>query len=222
MARAAAAAATQEVDQRVLEWKKANVLDEAALLKASDFPIAPDALIEKAQTFMAYNNGLDKPELFAEDFVFVAPVVGPIGKEAYVRALQGFDLASAFPDLNDRAHHFRVDPLEPSRVWWTVRGVGTNTGSSQSPALKTPTGKAYEAPPEAVSLRFSPDGKVSQMTVGYVMDKTLGNTGGLGGVFGILYAIGKPLPFREARPWKPSLKYRFFQKLGAFLEKLQK
>lgn len=37
-----------------------------------------------------------------------------------------------------------------------------------------------------------------------VMDRRIGNTGGLGGIYGILYAIGKPLPFPEARPWKMS------------------
>jgi hypothetical protein len=37
---------------------------------------------------------------------------------------------------------------------------------------------------------FNDDGECTQLTVGYVMDKQLGNTGGLGGVYGILYAIG--------------------------------
>ena len=37
---------------------------------------------------------------------------------------------------------------------------------------------------------FNDNGECTQLTVGYVMDKTLGNTGGLGGVYGILYAIG--------------------------------
>ena len=36
----------------------------------------------------------------------------------------------------------------------------------------------------------------------------MGNTGGLGGVFGPAYAIGKPLPFPEANPWKPSKRYQ--------------
>ena len=38
----------------------------------------------------------------------------------------------------------------------------------------------------------------------------LGNTGGLGGIFGLFYAIGSPLPFPEANPWKMSKRYRFF------------
>ena len=37
---------------------------------------------------------------------------------------------------------------------------------------------------------FNDNGECTQLTVGYVMDKQLGNTGGLGGVYGILYAIG--------------------------------
>ena len=36
---------------------------------------------------------------------------------------------------------------------------------------------------------------------GYVMDRRQGNTGGLGGLLGPFYAIGKPLPFPEAQPY---------------------
>ena len=65
-----------------------------------------------------------------------------------------------------------------------------------------------------MSFTFDEFGKVTKFTGGYVMDKTLGNTGGLGGVFGLFYGIGKPLPFPEAKPWKPSLQFRFFSFLG--------
>ena len=54
------------------------------------------------------------------------------------------------------------------------------------------------------------------------MDKTLGNTGGLGGVFGLFYGIGKPLPFPEAKPWKPSFQFRFFSFLGQLASYLAK
>ena len=37
-----------------------------------------------------------------------------------------------------------------------------------------------------------------------MLDKETGNTGGLGGVFGLFYAIGRGLPFPEAQPWKAS------------------
>ena len=46
------------------------------------------------------------------------------------------------------------------------------------------------------------------------MDKRIGNTEGLGGVFALLKGIGKPLPFPECRPWKPSFQFRFFGALG--------
>jgi hypothetical protein len=40
--------------------------------------------------------------------------------------------------------------------------------------------------------------------VGYVIDRRAGNTGGLGALFGIMYAIGHPLPFPEAKPYRRS------------------
>lgn len=53
-------------------------------------------------------------------------------------------------------------------------------------------------------LTFNEEGKVTRYTGGYVMDRTLGNTRGLGGLFGSLYTIGKGFPFPEGRPWSPS------------------
>jgi len=198
-----------------------NVVDEAALLAKNEFPLKPEELIEKAQTFLAYNSGCDKPELIAEDFEFVGPVVGPLPKAGFIKALKGFDLGVSFPDLTAEMHHFRVDPFEPSRVWMTARGYGTNTQDGTSPLLKKATGKKYVNPPQACSLRFNPDGKVNQYTIGYVMDRRIGNTGGLGGIYGMLYAIGKPLPFPEAQPWKMSWKYKAFQWFGRTMQKLQ-
>ena len=58
--------------------------------------------------------------------------------------------------------------------------------------------------------------------VGYVMDKQLGNTGGLGGVYGILYAIGYGLPFPEAQPWQKSVQYDLFQRFSGATRELQK
>ena len=47
-------------------------------------------------------------------------------------------------------------------------------------------------------------GEITKFTIGYVLDKETGNTGGLGGVFGLFYACGVGLPFPEAQPWQPS------------------
>ena len=106
-------------------------------------------------------------------------------------------------------HAFRVDPLEPSRVWYVARATGTNTGSFAGSL--PPSNKFVESPPQACSMCFNAAGECTQLTVGYVMDRQLGNTGGLGAVFGLLYAIGYPLPFPEAQPWTPSWQYRAFQ-----------
>ena len=54
------------------------------------------------------------------------------------------------------------------------------------------------------------------------MERSLGNTGGLGGIFGPAYAIGKALPFPEAQPYRPSKRYRMIQLIGKVSNTLQK
>lgn len=209
-----------DISEKVKAWEKTQMVDETGMMAESDFPIAPDELIMKAKIYLAYDSGVKKPELLSDKFEFVGPVVGPLSKDNFLKALGGFGFFDAFPDANAEWHHFRVDPFEPSRVWMTSRGKGTNTGEADSPLFAKPTNKAYVNPPQSCSVRFDADGKVNQYTIGYVMDRRIGNTGGLGGIYGIAYALGKPLPFPEAKPWSPSWQYRFFQKIGGFLQKL--
>eukprot|EP00471_Norrisiella_sphaerica_P004296 CAMPEP_0184479038 /NCGR_PEP_ID=MMETSP0113_2-20130426/899_1 /TAXON_ID=91329 /ORGANISM="Norrisiella sphaerica, Strain BC52" /LENGTH=264 /DNA_ID=CAMNT_0026857021 /DNA_START=95 /DNA_END=886 /DNA_ORIENTATION=+ len=176
-----------------------EVVDEDQMLFQSGFPISPEELIEKAKRYYATPIGQwDRDEL-AEDFKFMGPVVGPLDRDSFLKAVSGFRLLDAFPDNNARYYHFRVDPFETNRVWTTSRAIGTNTGVFAGTI--PPTGKVVESPPQTLSLKFNEEGKITLMTVGYVMDRSVGNTGGLGGVFGYLYAIGKPLPFPEAQPW---------------------
>jgi hypothetical protein len=48
------------------------------------------------------------------------------------------------------------------------------------------------------------------------MDREVGNTGGLGGVYGILYGIyPNLLLFPEAQPWSPSPQYQVSDTCGA-------
>jgi hypothetical protein len=73
-------------------------------------------------------------------------------------------------------------------------------------------------PPQVCSITIDPaSGLIRRYTIGYVVDRAIGNTGGLGGLYGILYALGKPLPFPEANPWKKSFQYDLFQKVGGLL-----
>ena len=67
------------------------------------------------------------------------------------------------------------------------------------------------------SLVFDDAGKVVRWNIGYPIDRNVGNTGGLGGVFGLLYGAGRALPFPEAQPFKPSWQFRLFQLAGRLL-----
>lgn len=71
--------------------------------------------------------------------------------------------------------------------------------------------------PQMISVVFNEEGKVTRYNIGYPIDRTVGNTGGLGGLYGLLYAIGQPLPFPEAQPWKPSIQYRLFIAFTRFM-----
>ena len=55
-------------------------------------------------------------------------------------------------------------------------------------------------------------GKLYKLTGGYSVDRSAGNTDGLGGVFGIIHALGGKLPFPEGRPWVPSLQWEALAK----------
>lgn len=162
----------------------AGMADEEALLASSVFPIPPEELISLAKAFTAAqlagtadgsNGGAD---WFADDFRFVAPVVGPFDKAEFIDSLKSFELKTAFASLSSNYHHWRVCPFEPDRVWYSVKYIGVNDG----PVLGKPaTGKSVESPVQAHSITFNEKGEVKKFTIGYVLDKETGNTGGLGG-----------------------------------------
>lgn len=209
-----ASTAVADKNDDIAEFLATHMVDEAAMLASSTFLVSPETLIANTKRILAKNNGAEEPALLASDFKFVAPVVGPLGKEEFLKAFASFKIEEAFPDAKFGYYAFRVDPFEPNRVWYDARFTGTNTGKLAG-SLE-PTNKRVEAPPQACSMLFNEKGEATQLTVGYVMDRQLGNTGGLGGVFGILYAIGYGLPFPEAQPWQKSIQYDLFQKFQKF------
>jgi hypothetical protein len=201
-------------------------VDEEALRKEQTFPIPEEGLVQLTKAFLTklFVDPTEAQRRMASDFRFIAPVVPAFGNgisgEELGDALRQFNILEAVPDLNPQQYDFRTDPFEPNRVWFTARGRGTNTGPVFG-ALPA-TGKSYEAPPQSQSLTFNERGEVTKMTIGYVMDKTVGTTGGLGGIFGILYGIGYGLPIPEAQPWKPSPIYRLLSKTGTLLSSARK
>lgn len=188
-----------------------NEVDVEGMLAESTFPIAPQDLISRCKEVLKSGGlrtgtGTD----LAEDFEFCAPVVGPLTKDKYLEALGTFKLEEAF-DTKVNYHFFQVDPFEPHRVWFFTRKTAVHVGEFMG---KSATGKSLQFPPEVYSLAFNEDGKVKEFTVGYVVNRRVGNTGGLGGAFGYFYGIGNALPFPEGKPYKPSLQFRFFNWLA--------
>jgi len=146
----------------------------------------------------------------SEDFQFIFPVVGPLTKGEFVEAFSSFKIEDAFTGSYNY-FGFNVDPLEPNRVWFFSRGVVTHSGVLMFGAMKMkPSGTQVVTPPQVLSMSFNTEGQCYKLTGGYSVDRTVGNTGGLGAVFGLIHAIGATLPFPEGKPWQPSLKYELF------------
>lgn len=186
---------------------------------AKTFPIPPNTLIEKAKKFVDAEFGAKNPDVLAESFVFQFPIIGPLKKDEFVRIFRSFKLRDIFPDAFVGACDFRTDPYEANRVWFTTYFQGTN---SQDSAIVKATNKVIRTPPQSNAVIFDRDGRVVKYIGGYVVDKEWGNTGGLGGVFGLFYGLGKPLPFPEAKPWSPSLQFRLFNWFGSVASKFRK
>ena len=49
----------------------------------------------------------------------------------------------------------------------------------------------------------------------YVADRNHENTSGRGGILGYYCGVGKPLPYPEVKPFKPSLTYTIFNFIGS-------
>mmetsp|Transcript_67594 Transcript_67594/g.108890 ORF Transcript_67594/g.108890 Transcript_67594/m.108890 type:complete len:307 (-) Transcript_67594:110-1030(-) len=218
--RRAVAGHTAPAVQEVAAGLEGQVVDEDAMLAKSNFAIKPADLISVCKEVLGRGVGVmaGGEKDLASDFEFCAPVVGPIGKEEYLQALGTFKILDAFPDSNPNYHFFRVDPFEPDRVWFQTRKTGTNTGEFMK---KPPTGKALVFPPEAYSIRFNEQGKVKEFTVGYPMDRRVGNTGGLGGAFGYFYGVGNPLPIPECKPFRRSWQLRLLSWVGKTFRRIE-
>jgi hypothetical protein len=67
--------------------------------------------------------GVHKCGNLSKDFQFSAPFVGPLPSQGFAKTMSTLDLDNVFPDMSPRIYHFRVDPLQPNRVWFTTRWV---------------------------------------------------------------------------------------------------
>eukprot|EP00554_Chaetoceros_debilis_P009867 CAMPEP_0194104854 /NCGR_PEP_ID=MMETSP0150-20130528/5116_1 /TAXON_ID=122233 /ORGANISM="Chaetoceros debilis, Strain MM31A-1" /LENGTH=263 /DNA_ID=CAMNT_0038792507 /DNA_START=77 /DNA_END=868 /DNA_ORIENTATION=+ len=197
-----------------------SILDEAAMLAEQNFPISPNELISKAKQALVKDCGVLDPSLWADDFEFCAPYVGPLSKERFLEAANGFQIYDSFSDFDNRYFGFNVDPIEPGRVWFMTRLRATNDGLGLF-GKKEPTNKTVVLPPQMYSFLFNEDGSIRELTVGYPVDRRQGNTGGLGGMFGVFYGVGQGLPFPEGKPYQLSRRFRLFTKIGDLVSQMK-
>jgi hypothetical protein len=177
--------------------------------------VTEERKIAMAEKFLLEGNGFYspcQPDMFADDFVFRAPVVGPLCKSDYIATMSLFELWNALPDMKERSSFYGwcVDPSSPSTVRVFVKNTGTHTGPLNVGSVTLPpSGKPFEGTTESIAITLDDQGeKVRCLTAGYVVDRFAGNGGGLGAVAGILVAIGLPVPKPYGRV------FRFSQWLG--------
>lgn len=86
-------------------------------------------------------------------------------------------------------------PSTKQKVWFTTRVSATHAKDLKfgNVTLKA-TGATVQGAPEVNSYLFNEEGKCVAFTGGYVVDRRVGNTKGLGAVFGIMAALGAPVP----------------------------
>jgi len=171
-----------------------------------------EKLTELAHKMIMNEFGGADPSLLSEDFQFLFPVVGPLTKEQFVEAFTKFEVREAFPTSRANFYNFNVDALEPNRIWMMSRGIYEHLGTLKfGPQEFKATGKKACLPPQMFSMSFDPAGKCYKLTGGYNVDRSAGDTKGLGGMFGIIVALGlTKLPFPEGRPWQRSLMWEAF------------
>lgn len=203
---------------RNADEKSVAVISSTQLAAAST-----DQLIEQTKRLFDDDVKLglaDGGDCLAESFQFCAAVVGPIGKEAFLNALNGFKLEDSF-DITQNRFGYSVSPVQPNRVYFMTSNTATMTKEFMGVAPENSPNKELILPPECHHADFDDNGKLTEYGF-YTADRQYGNTGGLGGAFGFFYGVGKALPFREAKPFKKSKTFAFFTWLGNITSKSSK
>jgi hypothetical protein len=186
-------------DPTAAQRQEASSTWDAARRKAQGTPRDYAARAEE----WVRNDGFHAPaktELMSDEFVWFGPLVGPLNKQDFLGTVSMFKISEGFPDLKMHLSAFTRDPVEENRYWSILRLEGTHTEPLESgtgaPPYK-PTGNKLDVGPQAVSVTFDADGKVSRYTGGYIVDINEGSTGMNGGFFAIMKTVGGFTPGRR-------------------------
>lgn len=144
---------------------------------------------------------------------------GLLNKEEYLAAGRFFNLRRSFPDLEYRAHDFRVIDNESGEytsgssddsATITVRFTTLTTGTFRGAPLRLrhstiqPNGKVMKCPPTSISITYATKGrnagKIVKLVNDVVLDRQFGNTKGLSGIAGAAICAGVPLNEWELSP----------------------
>lgn len=146
-------------------------------------------LVGRAKRVLQSDFGLTDPSLLADgddEFQWIGCYVDTaLSKTDYIAAGRFFDLRAAFPDLDYRAHDFRL--VNDNTVRFTCRVTGTMRGELRlRSGVLPPTGVTMRCPPTAVTMEFDDannnNAKVTKLVTGFCMDRLVGNTDGGTGV----------------------------------------
>jgi hypothetical protein len=163
--------------------------EDEILAQRTAFPIKEEKLIRLAKRFYNGLEHLAKNELetyLSDDFEYWGPILGQTSKKQFLRFLEKQQLYRAFPNHRKRTFGWTVDLFEPNRVWFIHRIIGTHTESLGN--IK-PTYREMELPPTSISITFNVKGLVTKYT-SFVIDRSVGDSHGYGGMMGIFAAIG--------------------------------
>ena len=151
------------------------------------------ALINIARSFATTNLGVSDPSMLANDFTCSGPTFNGIEKISYVAGLtkETAVFQRAIPDFDLRPYSFSVDETQANTVWFKIRPRGTITGPfAYKGEVYLPNQKIIEMPAQQLSVTIR-SGQITRVTAGYTIDRFTGNTGGLAGPPGVLYALGE-------------------------------
>mmetsp|Transcript_14130 Transcript_14130/g.33995 ORF Transcript_14130/g.33995 Transcript_14130/m.33995 type:complete len:981 (-) Transcript_14130:865-3807(-) len=188
--------------QRILQGPAAIQKQQiASNFDGGSFEPTPENLISKARVVVATDLGIQDPSVLSDDddginqFLWIRPLADkPLGRIDYLAAGRFFNLRGTFPNLDWRAHDFRIDVNHPLTVRVTVRPVGTMAKQLRlRNQIVPPNGKIWRGPPESISMTFDPtNGKVVKLCSEFVIDRQVGNTNGLAGVKAAMTVAGVP------------------------------